>query len=183
MASPSSSWSPNPRSHPVPTNCTLIQITSSINTFNSKHISKSVLLIPVTTLLNQPQPSHWSFCFFSPLIQSPPQSDWKSHHITPSFTKTPIAFPCTSRIKVRGQPRGQVVKLVHSSEVAQGFAGSDPGHRHDTAHQAVLRQRPIGHNERHSQLEYTTMYWGDFGQKKGEKKKRLATVFSSGANL
>ena len=37
-------------------------------------------------------------------------------------------------------------------------------------------------NQRHSQLEYTTIYWGRFGEKK-KKKRRLATDVSSGANL
>ena len=32
--------------------------------------------------------------------------------------------------------------------------------------------------------KYTTMYWGDLGEKAGrEKKRRLATAVSSGANL
>ena len=45
-----------------------------------------------------------------------------------------------------GRPRGQVVKFAHSVSVAQGFAGSDPGCRHDTAHQAMLRRHPTCHN-------------------------------------
>ena len=32
-----------------------------------------------------------------------------------------------------GQPCGRVVKFTHSAEVAQGFAGSDPGRGHGTA--------------------------------------------------
>ena len=35
---------------------------------------------------------------------------------------------------------------------------------------------------RHSQLEYTTMYWGDLGRRR-RKKRRLVTDVSSGANL
>ena len=42
----------------------------------------------------------------------------------------------------RGRPRGQVVKFSHSTAAAQGFAGSDPGRRHGTACQAMLRWRP-----------------------------------------
>ena len=42
----------------------------------------------------------------------------------------------------RGPPHGRVVKFVCSTLVAQGFPGWDPGHRHGTAHQAMLRQRP-----------------------------------------
>ena len=34
----------------------------------------------------------------------------------------------------RGQSHGQVAKFVHSALAAQGFAHSDPGHGHDTAH-------------------------------------------------
>ena len=56
--------------------------------------------------------------------------------------------------------------------VAQGFAGLDPGRGPGTAHQAMLRQRPACHNKRHSQLEYTTMYWGGFEEKK-EKEKEM----------
>ena len=36
-----------------------------------------------------------------------------------------------------GQPRGQVVKFVRSTSAAQGFAGSDPGRGHGTAHQVI----------------------------------------------
>ena len=42
-----------------------------------------------------------------------------------------------------GRPRGQVVEFSCSSSVAQGFTSSDPGRRHDIAHQATLRRRPI----------------------------------------
>ena len=42
----------------------------------------------------------------------------------------------------RGRARGQVVKFMHSTSAAQGFAGSDPGRRHGPAHQAMLRWRP-----------------------------------------
>ena len=45
-----------------------------------------------------------------------------------------------------GRPRGRVVKFAHSASAAQGFAGSDPGRRHDTAHQTVLRWHPTCHN-------------------------------------
>ena len=43
----------------------------------------------------------------------------------------------------RGQLHGQVVKFAHSAVAAQG---SDPGCRHGTALQAMLRQRPTCHN-------------------------------------
>ena len=45
-----------------------------------------------------------------------------------------------------GWPHGLAVKLVHSASAAQDFTGSDPGRRHGTAHQAMLRRRPICHN-------------------------------------
>ena len=64
-----------------------------------------------------------------------------------------------------------------------GFAGSDPGRGHGIAHQASLRRHPTCHNQRDSQLKYTAMYWGDLGRKSRKKKRRLATVVSSGANL
>ena len=37
---------------------------------------------------------------------------------------------------------GQVHALHFGAWVAQGFAGLDPGHGHDAAHQAMLRWRP-----------------------------------------
>ena len=45
--------------------------------------------------------------------------------------------------KVRGWPRGQVVKFTCSAAVAQG---SDPGSGHGTARQPMLRRRPTYHN-------------------------------------
>ena len=36
--------------------------------------------------------------------------------------------------KKEGQPRGQVVKFVPSASVAWGFASSNPGRGHGTAH-------------------------------------------------
>ena len=45
-----------------------------------------------------------------------------------------------------GWPRGQVVKFVHSASAAPGFASLNPERGHDTAHQAMLRQRPTYHN-------------------------------------
>ena len=41
-----------------------------------------------------------------------------------------------------GQPSGRVVKFTHSTLVAQGCSGSDPGRGPSTAHQATLRWRP-----------------------------------------
>ena len=36
-----------------------------------------------------------------------------------------------------GRPRGRVVKFMSPTLAAQGFAGSDPGHGHGTAHVEV----------------------------------------------
>ena len=38
----------------------------------------------------------------------------------------------------QGRPHGQAVKFADSTLVAQGFAGSDPGYGHGTAHEAML---------------------------------------------
>ena len=84
--------------------------------------------------------------------------------------------------KIRGWPRSPVVNSVCSASMGQGW---DPGRGHCTAHQAMLRPHPTQYNQKDPQLKYTTIYnWGDLGRKKQEKKKRrLATVVSSGANL
>ena len=44
--------------------------------------------------------------------------------------------------EVRGRPCDRVVKFMRSAWVAQGFAGSDPGHEHGTPHQVMPRWRP-----------------------------------------
>ena len=49
---------------------------------------------------------------------------------------------------------------------------SDPGRRHGAAHQAMLRRHATWHNQRHSQLEYTTMYGGLLGEEEEEKEKK-----------
>ena len=43
-------------------------------------------------------------------------------------------------IKLEGA--GRVVKFMCSTSAAQSFVGSDPGRRHGTAHQSMLRQHP-----------------------------------------
>ena len=48
----------------------------------------------------------------------------------------------TQKLTQGGRPCGRVVKFAHSASEAQSFAGSNPGHGHGTAHQAMLRQRP-----------------------------------------
>ena len=63
-----------------------------------------------------------------------------------------------------------MVKFVHSTWVVQGFTGSDPGCGHGTTRQVMLRQCPTQHNQRHSQLGSTTMYWGALGRRRNERK-------------
>ena len=41
-----------------------------------------------------------------------------------------------------GSPHGLVAEFACSALVAQGFTGSDPGHKPSTTHQAVLRWHP-----------------------------------------
>ena len=82
-----------------------------------------------------------------------------------------------------GLPHGQVVEFACSTLAAQGFARLDHGRGPGTSHQAMLRQHPTQHNQKDLQLEYTTRYWGPLGRRRKEKKRRLATDVSSGANL
>ena len=56
------------------------------------------------------------------------------------------------------------------TSASHSFACSDPGCWPSTAHQAMLWQRPTQHNDKDLQLEYTTVHWGGFGEKKKEKK-------------
>ena len=67
-----------------------------------------------------------------------------------------------------GQPRGRVVKFVHSDSAAQGFAGLDPGCGHGTARS--------GHAETESlmpQLEgLTTEIYNYVLGALGEKKQK-----------
>ena len=65
-----------------------------------------------------------------------------------------------------GWPSGRVVKFTCSASPAQGFTSLDP------ALQAMLRWHPTCHNQRHSQLEYTPMYWGTLGS----RRKKYSTV-------
>ena len=74
-----------------------------------------------------------------------------------------------------------MVKFARSASAAQGFAGSYPGRRYGTTHQAMLRRHPISHPEGPATKIYNYVP-GGFGEKK-QKKRRLATVVSSGANL
>ena len=50
-------------------------------------------------------------------------------------------------VTLGGRPRGRVVTFVCSTAAAaQGFAGSDPGCGHGTAHQAMLSWHPTCHS-------------------------------------
>ena len=55
----------------------------------------------------------------------------------------PFVHKDIKRVSTWGRPRGRVVKFSRSTSATQGFAGLDPGRRPSTAHQAMLRQRPI----------------------------------------
>ena len=48
---------------------------------------------------------------------------------------------------------------------------------------AMLERCPTWHNQKHSQPEYTTMYWGALGRRSQKKKKGLATDVIARANL
>ena len=64
------------------------------------------------------------------------------------------------------------------SASAAHLASLDPGQGHSTIRWAVLGQRPTQHNQRDLQLEYTTVYWGEFGSrnKKEDWQQLLAPV-------
>ena len=73
-----------------------------------------------------------------------------------------------------------MVKFVHSTLGAQGFAGSDPGRRHGTAHQATLEA--ASHMPQPEEL-ITRIYnyvpgriWGEEEKKKEHWKQMLAQV-------
>ena len=67
-----------------------------------------------------------------------------------------------------------MAEFTRSIAVVQGFARLNPGRRHGTAHQAMLRWCPTCHNEKDLQLKiHTTMYGGLWGEKGKKKKGRL----------
>ena len=70
-----------------------------------------------------------------------------------------------------------------SDSAAQGFAGSDPGRGHGTAHQATLRRRPTYLNWKDLQLEYTAVYWGASGEEEEEGKKDWQQMLAQVSNL
>ena len=88
-------------------------------------------------------------------------------------------FPKIQKGTRRGRPRGQVVKFAHSASAAQGFACSDPGRGCGTVQQAMLRWCPIRHNQKHSQLECTTMYWGALERRKKKRNKEINNSYNT----
>ena len=75
-----------------------------------------------------------------------------------------------------------MVKFAHFALAAQGFMGSDPGHGHGTAHQAMLRWRPTCHNWKDPQLKIYNYVLGGFGEKKEKKnpKKKISGRLAQG---
>ena len=77
-----------------------------------------------------------------------------------------------------------MVKFAHSALAAQGFAGSDSGHRpthHSSGHAEAASH--IAEPEGPTTRIYNYVL-GGFGEKKKKKKtRRLVTDVSSGANL
>ena len=55
--------------------------------------------------------------------------------------------------------------------MAQGFAGSDPGHGRGIAHQGTLRWHPTCHNYEDPQQKIYIYELGGFGEKKQKKKE------------
>ena len=124
---------------------------------------------PALPRLTQPSPGWGWPCTSQRQLWPPPSqvsmSVWQDHfapcHSRPvqlilnsQLPGRKTGFSGESRIwQVRGRPRGRVVKFARSTSTAQSFAGSDPGHGHGTAHQAMLRRHPTQHNQRDPQLK------------------------------
>ena len=90
----------------------------------------------------------------------------KKHQATDSSTMNPKQDKHTC---------GRVVKFVCSALAAQGFLGLDPGHRHGTAHQAMLRWHPhMPQPEALTTRIYNyvlgVLWGGEEGKKKRQKK-------------
>ena len=73
---------------------------------------------------------------------------------------------CCLKSRKGGWPHGPVVEFTHSASTAQGFAGSDPGRRHVTAHQATLRQHPTLPQWERPTTKIYNYILGDLGKKK-----------------
>ena len=72
-----------------------------------------------------------------------------------------------------------MVEFAHSTSAAQGLAGLDPGCRHSTAHQAMLRWHPTCHNWKNSQLKMYNYVHGALGRKKKNLNKKLSWPYLS----
>ena len=81
--------------------------------------------------------------------------------------------------------RWPVAKCLSSSSCAPRFGSPRFGSWARTWHGSSSHAEVVCHihNQRCSQLEYTTRYWRALGRREEEKKRRLATDVSSGANL
>ena len=79
----------------------------------------------------------------------------------------------TQESYIRGQPHGRIVKFARSASAVQGFTGSDPGCRHSTTHQAMLRRHPTCHNQRDPQLKYIAMCQEARGRRRKKKEEKV----------
>ena len=92
---------------------------------------------------------HFCWCF-SEILRNPLFPNAVSTEICwgdspKEVCRTKLANSCacvSSKVYLRGRPRGRVVRFAWCALVAQGFPGSDPGHGPSTARPAMLRCRP-----------------------------------------
>ena len=76
---------------------------------------------------------------------------------------------CGTKRQAWGLAHGRVVKFKCSASAAQGFTSSDPGRRHSTTHQAILRRHPTCHNYKDTQLKIHNCVPEGFGRKRKNK--------------
>ena len=78
-------------------------------------------------------------------------------------------------------PVAEWLSLHAALQAAQCFIGSNPGPGHGTAHQALLRWRPICHNWEDPQRRIYNYVLGGFGEKKEKNKiKKMLLEFWKG---
>ena len=88
----------------------------------------------------------FSFFLLLQLHKVPPISLYSQGSRQRTYVEN-TSFSRVSRKEVAvGRPCGRVVKFSCSVSPAQGFTSSNPGHRHGTPHQAMLRRHPTCHN-------------------------------------
>ena len=79
-------------------------------------------------------------------------------------------------VDMQSRPRDRVVKFMLSASVAQGFAGSDSGRGHGTAHQATVEaasHMPQMEGPTTKNIKLCTRgLWGEKGKIKSFKKVR-----------